>query len=118
MNKEELVELICEWECEAGESFTDYYMHDNIPNKLWATWLFYNGYAVHGQKLLDIIASGETYIDQEELYEIYPVYNDNEYNEENNDKNIAVWSEFFLDSNNKNYLDDVLNFLKDFLKDV
>lgn len=113
MNKVELVELICEWECEAGESFTDYYMHDNIPNKLWAIWLFYNNYSEHGQKLLDIIASGETYIDQEELYEIYPVYNGDEYNEENAEKNIAVWAEFFLDSNNKNYLEDVLNFLKD-----
>lgn len=40
----ELAEKILDWEAEAQECFTDYYMHDIINWREWAAWLFNKGH--------------------------------------------------------------------------
>lgn len=96
-------EKICDWEEEAGESFTDYFMHDNIYDGSWAFWLLGKGFSEKGNWIIDQMVT-EDYkkwrLDQEELYEIYPEYLDeNTHSEENADKNRTIWAEFIDASN-------------------
>jgi hypothetical protein len=102
MTKEELVEKIRNWESEAGESFTDYFMHDHVKTLSWAFWLLGKGYTEHALVIIRGLEKGETYFDQEELFEIYPEYEglngygDPKYSNENYEKNVAVWAEFLV----------------------
>lgn len=47
-----LKDRIIAWEHDAGESFTDYFMHDNVADRSWAFWLLGKGYTA------DITQSG------------------------------------------------------------
>lgn len=102
MIKEELVEKIRDWECEAGESFTDYFMHDRVKTLSWAFWLLGKGYTEHALVIIRGLEAGETYFDQEELFHIYPEYEgvnehgDPQYCDENYDKNVEIWAEFLV----------------------
>jgi len=116
MTKEQLVEKINDWTSDLGESFTDYFMHDCIKNIDWAKWLLDNGYTEKANELLEIIESGEDYIDQETLYEIYPEYNDNgRWDRESYDKNVEIWADFLV--NNPFYLKRVIKFFDEFETD-
>jgi|SRR5579872_4357088 len=88
--KEALAAKIRAWEFNAGESFIDYYMHDNVKNVSWAFWLLGKGFTERANFLIDLIQAGNKCIDQELLYELY-----------NNPEDPANWSTAL-------YLKDVL----------
>jgi len=107
MTPQELVEKIRQWEVDAGESFNDYFAHDNISNISWAFWLIGKGFKEHGNAILaEHSKPGNDlhYVGQEELYDIYPTYvGQNEYGdpkwiEENYEKNVLIMAEFLLDT--------------------
>jgi hypothetical protein len=105
----ELASKISKWESEAGESFTDYFMHDNVADNSWAFWLLGKGFTEHANQIIDEILSGNTCIDQGTLYDVYPEYNDKgEYNHGSWDKNASLWAEFLVST--PFYLDRVIKF--------
>lgn len=85
--KLDFIEKINNYEFEVGESFTDNFMHDNVKNLSWAFWLLGKGYTDHALAIIKEIEAGETCIDQDILYDIYPEWEDQ-------DKNIEIWAEF------------------------
>lgn len=97
---EELAQQIHDWEVEAGESFTDYFMHSSVRDVSWAFWLLGKGFSERANEILNEVEAGNTCLDQELLYEIYPssVYENgrDSWNKENYYKNVLLWSEFFL----------------------
>lgn len=93
-----MIEKITNWESEAGESFWDYFAHDNIKDNSWAFWLLGKGFTDKANEIIDLILKGEKCIDQETLYDVFPSSdsNGNNWNEENYNKNIDLMSEFLL----------------------
>ena len=81
------IDEIGNWEEETGESFTDRFMHDNVKDLSWAFWLLGKGYTEHALEIIKEIEAGNTCIDQDVLYDIYPDWEDQ-------DKNIEIWAEF------------------------
>jgi len=99
MTKEELFDKITDWETDAGESFNDYFSHDHIKDSSWAFWLLGKGFNDHANEIINQILAGKTCIDQEILYNIFPVYDENEkFIYENYDKNLMLLSEFLVSS--------------------
>ena len=98
--KEKLVKEIAKWESEAGESFIDYFMHDNVNVLSWSFWLLGKGYISHALNIIREIEKGNTYFDQEDLFNIYPEYireEDEEVWQENSwKKNCEIWAEFLV----------------------
>lgn len=115
--KEKLIKIIKDWEVDAGESFKDYFLHDNVKALSWSFWLLGKGFAEHALQLINKIEKGETYFDQEELFDIYPEYvgenkhGDPKWSEENYNKNIEIWAEFLIATNS--YQKRVISFFKD-----
>lgn len=101
MTVKELTEKISAWENSAGESFFDYFAHDRVKNTSWAFWLLGKGFKERGNQIIEIDQKDNGYVDQEILYEIYPV-NDEAISIDqayiNNDKNIELMAEFLLDT--------------------
>ncbi len=101
-NIQELVEQIRNFEIEAGESFTDYFMHDRVKALSWSFWLLGKGYKEHALNIIKGLEKGETYFDQEVLFDIYPEYiyeeenNNHKWDETAHDKNVEIWAEFLL----------------------
>lgn len=93
--KEALAAKISAWEMDAGESFTDYYMHDHVKNVSWAFWLLGKGFTERANELIDLIQAGNKCIDQELLYVLceYNSDQDAEYEE-----NVLLWAEFLVAS--------------------
>lgn len=111
---QEIFDKIKEWEHSYGESFTDRFMHDNVRDNSWAFWLLGKGYAEHANAIIIEILAGDTCIDLEVLYNIYPEYNDEDgadWNEENYYKNAMLWAEFLVST--PFYLDKVNEFFKE-----
>lgn len=108
MIKKELVELvqkIREWEVDAGESFYDYFAHDNVNFVSWAFWLIGKGFTEHGNAIITEYRKEENtthYVGQEELFDIYPEYvgknkyGDPKFIEKNYLKNLTLLAEFLL----------------------
>lgn len=94
MTAKQLAEKIRNWEVEAGESFTDYFMHDNVKDQSWAYFLLGKGHVERAVEIVDEIHNGNKCIDQELLYEIYS--NDGEWSEEQYNKNVILWAEFLI----------------------
>jgi hypothetical protein len=108
MKQTELFEKIRDWEFDAGEGFYDYFAHDNVSNVSWAFWLIGKGFIEHGNAILeehDKEGNTTNYVGQEELYEVYPIYQgvnqygDPKYVEENHEKNLMLMAEFLLATN-------------------
>lgn len=102
-----LKDRITAWEYNAGESFTDYFMHDNVADRSWAFWLLGKGYTVRANEIIEEIVrqqESKAYIclDQELLYDIHGEYTWDEeskthnWSQENYDKNVMLWAEFLL----------------------
>jgi hypothetical protein len=114
MTTQELVDKILQWEHNAGESFTDYFMHDNVKDNSWAFWCLGKGFLEHGNIIINEILAKNTCIDQEVLYEIYPTYDTDETEKwipENHDKNVLLWAEFLLST--PFYFDKVMKFFEE-----
>lgn len=89
---EELVKLIFEWEREAGEDFMDYFLHDNVKPLSWSFWLLGKGFTEHALNIIIKLERGESYFDQDELFEVYPEEEDQWL--EVRTKNTNLWAEF------------------------
>ena len=84
--KQQFIDQIKKFEYEAGESFADYFMHDNVKDLSWSFWLLGKGFTERALEIISEIEKGETCIDQELLYFIYPDPDDT--------NNIYLWAEF------------------------
>lgn len=108
---EELRDAILDWQYEAGESFTDYFMDDTVDTKQWLHWLVGKGYSEHALPILALIREREvqpkkwSYISQHEKFEIYEdSVEGDEYTKadgttakwEGWQMNALVWAEFLL----------------------
>lgn len=51
---EAMAARIRKWEMRAGESFTDYYMHDKVKNVSWAFWLLGKGFNERANELIPV----------------------------------------------------------------
>lgn len=110
MNLEQIKKLkdrIRNWEREAGESFTDYFMHDNVADRSWAFWLLGKGYTAKANEIIEeIVKQQETKkhlcLSQELLYDVHGEYSWDEetkretWHEDLYDKNVMLWAEFLL----------------------
>lgn len=103
-----LAEKIRDWENDAGESFTDYFMHDNVYAVSWAFWLAGKGYTDKANEIIGEVESGNKCIDQEVLFDI--VDNKN-FTDEVHFKNILIWSDFLLAT--ETYVKRVSEFFKE-----
>lgn len=92
---EALAVKIREWEMNAGESFTDYYMHDRVKNVSWAFWLLGKGFSQRANFLIDMITASQ-YLEQEILYDLHGDLE--EWSEETHQQNILLWAEFLVAS--------------------
>jgi hypothetical protein len=109
-----LADKIREWELSAGESFTDYYMHDSVKDVSWAFWLLGKGFTERANELIDLIQAGETCIDQELLYEIYPqdiTEGESSWDSDIHSANICLWAEFLVASDR--YWKDITEWFAD-----
>lgn len=135
MTTEEIFNKILDWEIEAGESFTDYFMHDRVDDKDWAMFLIGKGYEERGKAILKAVHEHELVgepccLDQEFLYNIheYPkfeeslnwkglpsydvLYDENQdWSRKKYEKDSALWAEFL--STHPVYLEKVKEFFKD-----
>jgi hypothetical protein len=98
-NVEAMVAAIREWEMEAGESFTDYFL-DNWPVGSWAYWLLGKG---HTEWANTIINANEQkkYVDQDLKFEWFDAYcgeGEPGWDEDTYLKNVRVWAEFLVES--------------------
>lgn len=100
--KERFIKAIIQWESEMGESFTDYFMHDNVKNVSWAFWLLGKGHTEFALTIIKEIEAGETCIDQDTLYDVFG---------EDWEKNVEIWAEFLSATNS--YIDRTSKFFKD-----
>jgi len=97
----ELFDKIFNWEAEAGESFTDYFMHDHVIDGSWAFWLIGKGYHERGNKIVELLTAGQTCLDQALLYQVHSSKIENDYgvdiepfNIELYEKDVMLWAEF------------------------
>ena len=123
MTVENIVKTISTWEVEAGESFSDYFMHDNINDRHWAEWLESKGFTERAELIKLELDAGETCLDQQLLFEVHSsvVIDDYENSSafgttwpniiENYDKDITLWAEY-IHSNPELYMKFV-EFIKD-----
>lgn len=103
-NAIKLAAKIRAWELAAGESFTDYYMHDKVKDVSWAFWLLGKGYSERANELIDLIQAGNKCIDQELLYHLN--YDESQYDGFNWDtvvepvymKDVLLWAKFLVAS--------------------
>lgn len=123
MTKEKLIEEIQKWEEDAGESFTDYFMHDSVADNSWAFWLLGKGFTERANIIIDQLLKKQICLDQSLLYDIhladvcdlesaYP-YGDYEtkgWTEENYLKDVELWAEFLTAT--PYYLDKVTKFFE------
>lgn len=99
MNKEQLIEKINEWSVDMGESFYDYFCHTSIKDNSWAFFLLGKGYKEQANRIIQLILEGDTCIDLEILYDVYPEYdNEGKWIEGNYEKNIDIMAEFLVSS--------------------
>jgi len=100
MTTQELKDRIIDWEHNAGESFNDCFTHDNVKDVSWAFWLLGKGYNDHALVIIEELGRGETCLDQELLYDIYPLYDGSvpDQHKENYNKNVELIAEFLLDT--------------------
>ncbi len=98
MTEKELFDKIRDWEIDAGESFWDYFAHDNIRDNSWAFWLLGKGYTNKANEIIGLILKGDKCIDQEVLYDVFPSSDPDgsNWNEEKYNKNIMIMCEFLL----------------------
>lgn len=108
-----LAEKIRDWEMDAGESFTDYFMHDRVYAVSWAFWLAGKGYTDKANEIIHEVESGNKCIDQELLFYVVPNI---DWTEEVNFQNILIWSDFLLAT--KTYVKRVTEFFNEYEKDL
>jgi len=112
MTKEvkEIFDVMCNFEMEMGESFNDYFSHDNVADNSWAFFLLGKGHTKHANHIIGEILRGETCIDQEELYDVKSYDDDNVGGDW--EFNMELMAEFL--SSSDYYRDKFLTWIKEF----
>lgn len=106
-----LVDKIIEWEHEAGEGFTDYFMHDLINDVEWAIWLKTKGFEERAYEILEETESSTFgVIDQQFLFNIHDEGQES-YWKDDYRKDVELWAEFILRS--EKYVEKVNNFFEE-----
>jgi hypothetical protein len=95
-NVDAMVEAIRDWEMEAGEGFTDYFL-DNWPLGSWAYWLLGKGHTEWANTIINASES-KKYVDQDTKFMWFDDYADGDWSEEAYRKNVRVWAEFLVES--------------------
>jgi hypothetical protein len=95
-NVDAMIEAIRNWELEAGEGFTDYFL-DNWAFGSWAYWLLGKGHTEWANTLINANEM-EKYIDQDAKFMWFDDYVNGEWSEELYLKNVRVWAEFLVES--------------------
>lgn len=104
MNQTELLDKIETWESENGESFNDYFAHDNIKPLEWAKWLESKGFDTWAFDIRAEVKKYQNkiqmdYCNPDTMFEWYPPYISYDppvYSEENERKNKEILCEFLL----------------------
>lgn len=101
-SKEEMAEMIGEWEHKNGESFVDYFGHDSINHLIWSGWVIGKGYRTKGNAMVTSMwvqqqRAQRKSLDMEEMFEIYPTYIGQKYMEKNEIKNRMILAEFLIE---------------------
>lgn len=98
-NVDAMIVAIRNFEMEAGEGFTDYFL-DNYPLGSWAYWLLGKGHTEWANTIINLNEE-KKYVDQDVKFEWFnPYYNEGEsgWCEETYLKNVRVWAEFLVES--------------------
>lgn len=88
-----LAEKIRDWEMDAGESFTDYFMHDRVYAVSWAFWLAGKGYIAKANEIIAEVEAGNKCICQQLLFDVIP---NDDFTDEVHFQNILIWSDFLF----------------------
>jgi len=91
-----MIKAIRDWEHQAGESFTDYFL-DNYPLGSWAYFLLGKGYKDWANKIINMNESNE-YVDQSDKFEWFDAYQSGDWKEEDYLLNVKIWAEFLVES--------------------
>jgi hypothetical protein len=91
-----MVEAIRNWEMDAGEGFTDYFM-DNWPVGSWAYWLLGKGHTQWANNIINLYEKKQ-YVDQDTKFEWFDTYQEGDWNEDVYLRNVRVWAEFLVES--------------------
>lgn len=122
---QDLSESIYLWEYEAGESFTDYYMHDCVNDLEWAAFLDSKGFTERAEAIRSLRKQGNTCLCQSLLYNVHSTYLEEyegckeaidvvEYSEDQAKwqelylKDIKLWAEFLF--NNEYHKKEMLEY--------
>ena len=94
----ELFDKIKDWESEAGESFIDYFAHDNIKESSYAFWLLGKGHNSFANYIITSIINDQHYfLSQAEIFEVFPQYDERgNFNNDNYNKNLMLVAEFLV----------------------
>lgn len=117
-NVDAMVKAIRDFELGAGESFTDYFL-DNYPLGSWAYWLLGKGHVEWANTIINANEAG-AYVDQDAKFEWFDCYilsneyGDNQWCEDTYLKNVRVWAEFLVESDQ--YFRRVNEFFDKYLK--
>lgn len=104
MNIIEMVEQIRDWELDAGESFTDYFLDKRRYEAAWLEFLESKGYHELVQEIKEdvYVCRDGTVLgctDQQLMYEPYSFAQENDggpWDEDIYRKDVALWAEFIL----------------------
>lgn len=97
----QLKEKILAWEIEHGESFVDYFAHDQVSVVSWGFWLIGKGFSEEGNEIIsdflsDLAKGGQGYVEQGIMFDVYPEYDGEDYSDENHEKNMELLATFLL----------------------
>jgi hypothetical protein len=97
---EELASKIKCWECDAGESFEDYFMDWHIDIRTWATWLIEEGFE-RGSEILAVVKAKPYSIKLCDLDFVYGIHNEGSEDyydsDSERDKDINLWAKFLIE---------------------
>lgn len=113
-----MVTAIRDFELDAGEGFCDYFL-DNWPVGSWAYWLLGKGHTEWANAIINKNEEKQ-YVDQDLKFEWFDShilsneYGDNQWCEDTYLKNVRVWAEFLVESDQ--YFRRVNEFFDKYLK--
>lgn len=115
---QKLAQTLRDWEMDAGESFTDYYMDDRVKPVSWAFWLLGKGYTEKANKLIDDITARRS-VGQMDTFHIHYAdgmsWSDWDAADATYFKDFLIWADFLCASDR--YFKDIKEWLEDWFKD-
>lgn len=91
-----MIAAIRGWELKAGEGFCDYFL-DNWAIGSWAYFLLGKGHTEWANTIINLNEEKQ-YVDQDIKFEFFNPYASGDWSEEDYLKNVRVWAEFLVES--------------------